>query len=749
MKHRRFLSSRAALMLAVSAGLLPPATAWGRDPAGEQAKPERTGRAGEIIVTGRSLSPEKPAPLPVQVLSGEGLVHRRLGGLGETLAGLPGVHLDNFGGGASRPVIRGQTVPRIEILSDGANLFDVSSLSPDHAITTDPLLLDEIEILRGPAATRYGGNAVNGAINLIDSKVPKAVPEGGITGAAEARYGTGDDEKTIVGRVTAGWGNFAVHAEGSHRRTDDYDVPGDFGSDTLKDSFADSSSYSFGASWILPRGYLGAAYTRQDSEYGLPGHSHEGAVCHAHGLDLHCEAHGQWTDPALGWNDSHTAFIKLRSERIDVRGDYNDLLPGIAHARLRFSYTDYKHDEIDGSVLFSEYSNKVYDGRLELTHAPLFGFTGTFGVQYTHSTFTGLDRIDPSDGLDPKEYITENTAVFLTERRSIGALDLELSVRKDWREVRIPYNLYADLTQERQDLFRRLLGQDWLDREIERRQRLWVELWNPPSKADPFSASIAGTWNFGDGYSVALALSRSQRAPGVRELYASGVNLATSSLEFGLIPALSINTQFPKFTAAHETTKAVNLTFRKATGATQFEIGLFRQNVDNYIFARLVEEDTLKSGAVYRYLVYTPADVTFTGLDGQISHQFSPMSRLTVFGDYVHAKMKDVDDNLPRIPPGRLGARYDYTSGPITANVEYYRTFGQDRVASYETETGGYDMVNATLAYRFDFGSRQSAELYIRGTNLTNELAFAHTSFVKNQSPLRGRSVVFGLRHQF
>src|SRR3546814_12904614 len=121
-------------------------------------------------------------PLPVQVLSGGDLAHRRQGGLGETLAGWPGVHLDNFGGGASRPVIRGQTVPRIEILSDGANLFDVSSVSPDHAITTDPLLLDEIEIMRGPVATRFGGSAGNGAINLINSKVPKAMQMGRETG---------------------------------------------------------------------------------------------------------------------------------------------------------------------------------------------------------------------------------------------------------------------------------------------------------------------------------------------------------------------------------------------------------------------------------------------------------------------------------------------------------------------------------------------------------------------------------------
>src|SRR3546814_6819393 len=96
-----------------------------------------------------------------------------------------------------------------------------------------------------------------------------------LSGATEVRFGTGDEEKTLVGRVTAGIGPFAVHAEGSRRRSDDYDVPGAFGSDTLRDSFADSASYSFGASWITSKGYPGAAYTRQDSEDGHPGHSHE------------------------------------------------------------------------------------------------------------------------------------------------------------------------------------------------------------------------------------------------------------------------------------------------------------------------------------------------------------------------------------------------------------------------------------------------------------------------------------------
>jgi iron complex outermembrane receptor protein len=59
-------------------------------------------------------------------------------------------------------VIRGQTAPRVKVLSDGAALMDASEVSPDHAVSGEPLLLDRIEILRGPSALLYGGGAIGG-----------------------------------------------------------------------------------------------------------------------------------------------------------------------------------------------------------------------------------------------------------------------------------------------------------------------------------------------------------------------------------------------------------------------------------------------------------------------------------------------------------------------------------------------------------------------------------------------------------
>ena len=113
----------------------------------------------------------------------------------------------------------------------------------------------------------------------------------------------------------------------------------------------------------------------------------------------------------------------------------------------------------------------------------------------------------------------------------------------------------------------------------------------------------------------------------------------------------------------------------------------------------------------------------------------------------MRAELDDAGD-LPRIPAGRLGARGDYVQGAWSGSLEYVRVFEQDRVAEYETATPGYNMVNATAARDFQVGPTD-LQVYVRGTNLLDELALNHASFISTLAPLRGRNVVLGLRVRF
>lgn len=693
------LSNKKGLKVTIRAGLLSAASLAAFLP--HPALAAQAGSAGgsDIVVNAAVLEQKADeTATPVITLSGENLVHRRQATLGETLAGQPGISFDNFGGGASRPVIRGQTAPRVQALSDGANIQDASTISPDHAVVTEPLLLRGIEVLRGPSALLYGGGAIGGAINLLDEKVPTAIPEGGFSGALEGRLGTADDERSLVGGVTAGVGPFAIRVEGAHRNSDDYRVPKGFGDRRVDGSYNDTSTFTAGGSWIGPDGYLGVAYTRQRSEYGLPGHSHEYEDCHPHGSSLHCGGHGHGDDDDdhdhdHDHDDDHghdeVPFVKLRSERFDIRSEYRDPLPGFEKVRFRLSFTDYEHDEIEHGEVATTFRNKARDLRFELAHKPIGGLRGIFGVQHSESDFSALGE----EAFLP-ESETSNTALFLMETLQAGPVRFELAARQEWQTIETD-----------------------LHRKVSHR---------------PFSASAAAVWDIGGDYSLALSLARSQRAPNSQELFARGVHLATNTYELGMA------------TLGKETGKSVDLTFRKTAGATTFTIGAYHQDFDDYIFA-----DTLDQFEDFRLIRYTAADATFTGIDGEIRHQFAPGLAISAFGDYVRAKLKGDLGNLPRIPAGRLGARATGNWGPVSGDVEYYHVFEQDRIAAFEARTPGYDMLNLTLAYKLELGQKADAELFVRGTNLTNDLAFNHASFIRNASPLRGRNFVFGLRTTF
>ena len=84
--------------------------------------------------------------------------------------------------------------------------------------------------------------------------------------------------------------------------------------------------------------------------------------------------------------------------------------------------------------------------------------------------------------------------------------------------------------------------------------------------------------------------------PSVRELYARGNNLATNSYELGLAvgnPTLDEAGLSAKDVL--ETNDAINLTLRRTSGPLNFEVGLFYQNVDDYVF-RAPDRDSNRDG---------------------------------------------------------------------------------------------------------------------------------------------------------
>jgi iron complex outermembrane receptor protein len=630
--------------------------------------------------------------------------------LGNALAGQVGVHADTFGGGASRPVIRGQTSPRVKVLSDGSEVMDASGISPDHAVTVDPMLAQKIEVLRGPATLLYGGGAIGGVVNVIDSKIPTRMPKNGMEGELNLRANTVADEKAGAAGVTIGLGDqFALRVEGSKRDANDYIAPLN-GERRVDGSYSKGETGSVGFSWIGDKGFAGLSFTQRKDEYGLPGHSHAYEACHLHDLKLHCDEHEEegegheheeeghehgedGHDHAHDHEHAAVPWIELDSKRWDFRAEYNQPFSGIEKIKVRAGYTDYQHDEVEEGTVATSFKNKGYDGRIELTHVPVAGLRGVFGVQYAHSDF----KTDGEEAFLP-ETVTENISAFLLEHYQWRDVRFELGARHEWQTI-TPDSTDSKFSSKEFD-------------------------------ESATSVSAGAKWEFIPDYALSLSLSRSERLPQAQELYANGGHFATNTFELG-------NADLGK-----ETSNNIELGLRKTAGDLTFAVNAYHNQVDDYIYAK-----TLDQFEAFRLIQYTQGDASFNGLEAETSYRFSDMYTGTLFGDYVRGKLKN-DGNLPRIPSARVGGRINADWDAITGSVEVYRSLKQDDIASYENETSGYNMVNASIAYKGDMGERSSYKLYMQMNNLFDARYYNHSSFLSS-IPQQGRNFTAGVQFKF
>ena len=617
--------------------------------------------------------------------------------LGEALSGEVGVHSNQFGAGSSRPVIRGQEGARVKVLQNASENIDVSTLSPDHAVTVDPFLAKKIEIIQGPSTLLYGAGTVGGLVNVTDSKIPTQMPENNYAGNVGLRYNTGSDEKLASAGVTVGLGDqVALRVEGLKRDANDYIAP-DYVHEGEKErrvdnTFAQGQTVNLGLSWIYDRGFTGISYSNRQDQYGLPGHSHEYESCHLHGLSLHCGDH----DPDDGHDHEHEEhahdagpWIDLKSERYDFRTELDDPFAGFKKIRAQASYTDYQHDEIEEGNIATRFKNKGYDGRLELLHNPIGAWEGVIGAQYGQQklALTGEEAF-----LAPNT--TQKWSVFGLEHAQFNDVHVELAARAEQQQIEIEDSSKKDFD------------------------------------GSAFSVSGAANWAFAPNYKLSLVASHQQRLPLAQELYANGGHFATNTYELG-------NDQLSK-----EKSNNLELGFHYEHDQFDYHIHVYQNWFDDYIYAQ-----TLDRYKDFRLVQYTQDQAKFYGAEAEASYQISPIYKIGVFGDYVRGKIDN--DNAPRVPAGRLGTKVNADFGDgFSGSAEYSHVFQQDKIAAYETDTQSYNLLNLGVAYDGQYGRAGDYRIFLNANNLLDDQVYQHASFLST-IPQVGRNFTVGVNLSF
>ncbi|MDQ2077679.1 TonB-dependent receptor [Marinimicrobium sp. ABcell2] len=671
--------------------------------------------------------------MPVDVLAGDALRNRQAATLGDTLRMQLGVHSNYYGPVASSPVIRGLEGPRVLITQNGLDAGDASRVGPDHAVATETSTAQQIEILRGPATLLYGSGAIGGVVNVVDSRVPQ---DNATVGSWQIQHDTVADENMISGSLTSGFDNFAFHADGFWRESSDYRIPvpaerhhdDDDGHDhdhddghghgyRLDDSAYDASGFNLGGSYLLDNGFVGISYGRLDRTYGIPGHEHD----HGHGHD-----------------DDDGVYADLTQDRIQLHSELSLNHHIFSSLNTRLGYTEYTHHEIEAGEALTTFDSTVSEARVELQHHPLAHWRGALSVHYKHEDFAaeGIEAFTPPS-------ITESLALALVEERHFGPVQVQLGGRIERVEVRAP-EVIMDLDDHDTDGLLSVLS--------------------VKSVFEPVSLSAGAVWDFTPGYNVAASISHSQRAPSAAELLSYGAHIGTGAFEVGALFDVyegtdgDIHVDLNMDPVELETSNNIDVSLKKFEGDFGFTLNAFYNQIDDFYY---LSETGLHADDGHGHdhghdhgddeglpvYVFTAQDARLYGFEGQAVWQINNQFRLKGFADYTRASLRGGED-LPRIPPLRLGAQLNFASGNYSAELAATHYFDQSRTAPLETETEGYTLLEAQAGYDFTAG-RQNITLYVRGNNLTDQEARPHTSFLKDRAPLPGRSFAAGIRSTF
>lgn len=395
-----------------------------------------------------------------------------------------------------------------------------------------------------------------------------------------------------------------------------------------------------------------------------------------------------------------------RRHMVNIRGEARSLPGLISGVKGSFAARRYKHEEIVAGEVGTRFANDTNELEVTATHKAIGLLSGTLGGWVLDRSFAAEGDEALSPPIDQRGY-----AAFLYEELSLHHVTMQFGGRVD-------NTRYTPASTE-------LPGREFTE----------------------FSGSVGVLVNppFADHRTTfAVSLARAARYPALEELYFNGPHPGNFAFEIGN----------PDLEAEHALGFDASVRWRSPRFST--ELTYFRNDIANYIFRNPLDE--LPGEVEHEHEGHHHGDfpvIQYVGRDSvlqgvELHGDMHLRSRWYAdFGvDYVHGKLKDSGEALPRIPPlrGRVGLRYQVNALNVGGEVTAVAT--QDRVFGAETTTDGYALLRLHASYSFSTGGATST-ITARAENVTNQLYRNHLSYVKDVVPEMGRTLKLVWRVEF
>ena len=649
---------------------------------------------------------------PVQVLSDDELQARNSASIGETLSQSAGIHNAGYGSAVGRPVMRGLGGARVKVMQNGVDSMDVATISPDHGVAVDSQHATQVEILRGPSALIFGSEAMAGAVNVVDQRIPLNVQYNQTRVASE--LSSVDEGQLLSLNSQYSLGQYGAQFSASQRKQEDYDLAsGD--EKTLHNSDVLMQNLNAGFAWISGNLQAGFAISTMHNEFGLPGHEHH---------DDHDPDHAGHEDE----EEEGAARVDMDQTRLDVNANWAMNSGPWQSLNWKMGLVDYKHSEghveehdEDEAVEeaageheehagLSTFKRKAVESRLSVNYQADQKNKGVLGLQLNNSDFSA----DGGEAIVPNTHST-GLALFALHSFAIrDDLNTELAARLERNRHDVDTSQLTSTHEEECEID---------ISEVKDRQ------------FNHYSLSGGLQFKASDQVSVRSNISRVSRAPAAQELYSCGPHESTETFEVG-------DSQLDDESAI---TMDVGLAWQGENWLV--DASIYRNNFSNFIYQQNQnrEEDGL---AVYKYV---QQDAHLQGYEINVTRSWENGVQVQVFADAVVAKFDagaQKDQYLPRMPANRQGldiSFHHYLWGAY-ARLTHYQT--QDKLAGQETATPGFDQLNMGLNHLTAMRDGE-LKLYAVLQNVLDEEMAYHTSFVKDEVSQPGRNIKLGVSYLF
>ncbi|WP_442795374.1 TonB-dependent receptor [Pelobium manganitolerans] len=661
--------------------------------------------ANEVVVTGTvSGSSNKKNSTSLGVLSLEDMRATPANNIIDAVSKIAGVSQISTGQAISKPVIRGLSYNRVVTLSDGIKQQG-QQWGDEHGIEIDQFSAERIEVLRGAASLVYGADALGGVINILE---PLTVSDGLIKGEVLSNYGTNAGLSGSSAMLTGNSSGFVWRGRASYKnahsfKTPDYYLPNSGFKET---DF--SGMLGFNKAW----GYSHLNVSNFRSNIGF--------------YEPELDAAGNFVDEdGNAFTDSELKSRKLalpnqQINHFKIASNSNVLLPS-GSLKLDLGYQNNVRKEFEDvePALFFDLKTYSVDAKYirekrEGAWQPIFGIS----ADYANSLNKGEEFLIP-------DYNNWGLGLFYYMNKETANGSFNFGLRYDYRKNQ---------------------GKDLIDDGVQRFTAFDKQFSN-------LSGAVGFTHQFTENWNLKANLSSGFRAPNPAEQASNGVHEGTFRYEKG------------NATLKSENSYQADLALQYTSANIDFSWGIYNNYISNYIFLARNNNETIsvtnEGGAtsLMPLFRYQQAKANFYGTDATfIYHPFEFLHFENSFS-YVHAQNLKLNQALPFIPAASLRNELQFEpniKGLVHSHISVglESNFAQRRVASFETTTAGYTLLQAGLGTQFNIG-KQKVDLHITANNLLNKRYYNHLSRYKpgrldESDPSfgiynPGRNITFGL----